>query len=131
MENHFLREFKVQVLQRTYKSLRDVFVKKRRDLREQLVTVTGADAAANLKRKVELWPHWHAMQFLEKCADTGERHVSTPQSSSARDDTIDLTEDVENVPPESSPVAELGRNPKPKRRPSNTVLEQLSTAVND
>ncbi|VDL69013.1 unnamed protein product [Nippostrongylus brasiliensis] len=71
------------------------------------------------------------MQFLEKCADTGERHVSTPQSSSARDDTIDLPEDVENVPPESSPVAELGRNPKPKRRPSNTVLEQLSTAVND
>ncbi|WKX95501.1 hypothetical protein Q1695_012172 [Nippostrongylus brasiliensis] len=62
---------------------------------------------------------------------TLERHVSTPQSSSARDDTIDLSEDVENVPPESSPVAELGRNPKPKRRPSNTVLEQLATAVND
>lgn len=59
----------VETLHRSFKNLRDVFVRKRKEYREALKKTSGAEAG--VLEKYVSWPYYKALMFLEPSIDPG------------------------------------------------------------
>ncbi|VDL66069.1 unnamed protein product [Nippostrongylus brasiliensis] len=100
MEIEFSKPFEVTSLQRIFKNLRDVYVRKRRELRTHIAMCSGSDNAATFREKIERWPYFKALDFLGPCVDSSERYATYCTFRPASEDPQDPVDDIDRATPE-------------------------------
>ncbi|VDK45728.1 unnamed protein product [Cylicostephanus goldi] len=74
METEFGYPFEVDALQKIFKNLRDVYIRKRREFQDVLRKSSGSESGA--LEKITSWPFYRELAFLESSTDQGERYTN-------------------------------------------------------
>ncbi|RCN29438.1 hypothetical protein ANCCAN_24801 [Ancylostoma caninum] len=134
----FGKEFEVECLHRTFKNLRDVYVRKRKEYREALRRTSGADAG--VLEKYTSWPYYKALMFLEHSTDSGQRYCNVISEDLLEED-IDVVEEESNGNKGAQgvggigavsvvrPVSALGQKRAKRTSRQKAAMEELTSAL--
>ncbi|RCN52300.1 hypothetical protein ANCCAN_01733 [Ancylostoma caninum] len=86
----FSKQYSIVDLQKTYRNMRDTYVRKRRDIQKLHTRKSGA--AAGEYQSAVTWPYYKAMSYLESTFDLGKRYTNV-QLVNAEDVGEDLIVD--------------------------------------
>ncbi|VDK57748.1 unnamed protein product [Cylicostephanus goldi] len=144
METEFEKKFDCDILQKTFKNLRDVFTRKRRECQEILLKRSGASAGQ--VEKITSWPFYASLLFLDSSADQGERYCNVTDTN-VDQEYQELVEeeiiDLESVNDENSAPTEqdMGNTSRPssvkpitaltskKRKASKSQMENITATM--
>ncbi|CAJ0600173.1 unnamed protein product [Cylicocyclus nassatus] len=92
MQVEFGKNFEAEPLQKAFKNLRDVYVRKRREYSDVLRRKSGAESG--ILEKIAGWPFYKQMSFLDAGTDQGERFCNVDFEDN---EIIDVTEETQIV----------------------------------
>ncbi|CAJ0589712.1 unnamed protein product [Cylicocyclus nassatus] len=120
MEVTFKRTFDVDVLQRTFKNLRDVYVRKRRAYQDAVRRNSGLQAGA--LERFRAWPFYNSFVFLDPVNDEGERYCNVETIHNDNNSLLDVEEISDITAAEAFDMQSETGSCKRSRRDSIPVL---------